>query len=68
MQSFVDGNVEYGENRPPLSKKCAKNRPFFLKSRTYELQKTRPLFSEIQNDDAYLLYVGVAGPGNYCVL
>ena len=54
---------------PPYKKKCEylglKHRvyPFFFKSRTYELQKNRPFLSEIQNDDAYLLYVGVAGPG-----
>ena len=41
----------------------AKNRPFFSKTRTYGLHKKRPFLSGIQNDDAYLLYVGVAGPG-----
>ena len=40
-----------------------KNGPFFSKSRTCRLYKNRPFLSEIQNDDAYLLTTGVAGPG-----
>ena len=42
----------------------AKNRPFFSKSRTYGIHKKNKNFlNGIQNDDAYLLSVGVAGPG-----
>ena len=66
MPSFVKGTVEYGEIDPPYQKNAniwAKNRPFFSKSRTYELQENRPFLSGIQNDDAYLFYMGVAGPG-----
>ena len=36
---------------------------FFSKSRTCRLHKNIPFLSGIQNDDAYLLYLGVAGPG-----
>ena len=58
------------EKIDPLYKKKKKKRifrpktdPFFSKSRKYGLHKNRPFLSGIQNDDAYLLYVGVAGPG-----
>ena len=67
MPSFEEGTVEYGENRPLFQKNVnilAKNGPFFSKSRTCRLLKNRPFLREIQNDDAYLLTTGVAGPGN----
>ena len=55
------------EKIDPLLKKnaniWAKNGPFFPKSRTCRLYKNRPFLSEIQNDDAYPLPTGVAGPG-----
>ena len=66
MPSFEEGTVEYGKNRPPFQKNVniwAKNGPFFSKSRTCRLYKNRPFLSEIQNDDAYPLRNGVAGPG-----
>ena len=66
MPSFEEGTVEYGENRRPFKKNAniwAKNGPFFPKSRTCRLLKNRPFLREIQNDDAYPLIIGVAGPG-----
>ena len=66
MLSFEEGTVECGKNRPPFQKNAnmwAKNGPFFFKSRTCRLYKNGPFLSEIQNDDAYPLTTGVAGPG-----
>ena len=68
MPNFEEGTVQYGENRPPFKKKkCEylgpKKDPFFQNRGHADLKKNRPFLSEIQNDDAYLLTPGVAGPG-----